>query len=95
MIRDVVARFIAGESLRSLTMWMDEQGIRAVFDKPWRLHRPSASLRVALQPWHLPCVLGRRPRAALIVGDESGVTGGDCHVGGSRRHDEVVGDNRV
>ncbi len=35
-IRTVVARFIAGESLRSLTLWMDEQGIKSVFDKPWR-----------------------------------------------------------
>lgn len=36
VIRTVVARFIAGESLRSLTIWMDEQGIKSVFDKPWR-----------------------------------------------------------
>ncbi len=36
VIRTVTARYIAGESLRSLTMWMEDQGIKSVFDKPWR-----------------------------------------------------------
>ena len=36
VIRDMVARFLAGESLRSLATWMDDNEIRTVYGKPWR-----------------------------------------------------------
>ena len=36
VIRTLTARFLAGESLRSLAVWMDEQRITTVFGKPWR-----------------------------------------------------------
>jgi site-specific DNA recombinase len=36
VIRTLVARCLAGESLRSLATWLDEQQIRTVFAKPWR-----------------------------------------------------------
>lgn len=36
VIRKIVARFLAGESLRSLTSWMDEHGYRSVYGAPWR-----------------------------------------------------------
>lgn len=36
VIRDLAARFLAGESLRSLAVWLDEQGIPTVAGKPWR-----------------------------------------------------------
>lgn len=35
-IREVVARFIAGESIVSLVKWLDENQIRTVTGKPWR-----------------------------------------------------------
>ena len=36
VIRTLTARFLAGESLRSLAVWMDDQGITTVYGKPWR-----------------------------------------------------------
>ena len=36
VIRTLTARFLAGESLRSLATWMDDEGITTVFGKPWR-----------------------------------------------------------
>jgi site-specific DNA recombinase len=36
VIRTIVARFLAGESLRSLAAWMDDNEIRSVYGKPWR-----------------------------------------------------------
>ncbi len=36
IIRAVAERFLAGESLRSLAVWLDEQGIATVSGKPWR-----------------------------------------------------------
>ena len=36
MIRDMVARFLAGESLRSLATWLDDNEVRSVYGKPWR-----------------------------------------------------------
>jgi DNA invertase Pin-like site-specific DNA recombinase len=37
IIRDLVNRFIAGESLISLTNWMQDQGVQSVVGKPWRV----------------------------------------------------------
>lgn len=36
VVRDLVARFLAGESLRSLALWLDESGVRTVKGNPWR-----------------------------------------------------------
>jgi site-specific DNA recombinase len=36
VIRQVVARFVAGESVASLVRWLDESDIRTVTGKPWR-----------------------------------------------------------
>jgi site-specific DNA recombinase len=36
VIRDLAARALAGESLTSLTTWLDESGIRTVTGKAWR-----------------------------------------------------------
>jgi len=35
-IRTLAERFLAGESLRSLAVWLDEQGVSTVSGKPWR-----------------------------------------------------------
>ncbi len=37
VIRDLAARALAGESLRSLTVWLHQQGIPSVSGKPWRI----------------------------------------------------------
>ena len=36
VIRALVARFLAGESLRSLATWLDHEGVRTVTGGPWR-----------------------------------------------------------
>ena len=36
VIRDLAGRYLAGESLRSLAVWLDEQGIRTRDGKTWR-----------------------------------------------------------
>lgn len=36
VIRALAARCLAGESLRSLAIWLDDQQVRTVFDKAWR-----------------------------------------------------------
>ncbi|MGE0880959.1 MAG: recombinase family protein [Acidimicrobiia bacterium] len=36
VIKDLVARFVAGESLRSLAAWLDAEGVRTVKGQPWR-----------------------------------------------------------
>lgn len=50
MLRQVVARFIAGESLRSLCVWLDAEGVTTVSGGPWRtttLRAVLASGRIA------------------------------------------------
>lgn len=36
IVRQVAARYLAGESLMSLTTWIQEQGVLSVAGKPWR-----------------------------------------------------------
>jgi len=36
VIREVAARLLAGESLTSVTRWLDDQGVRTVGGNPWR-----------------------------------------------------------
>lgn len=47
IIRDVAARYLAGESLTSLTVWMQEAGITSVVGKPWRTGTLRATLTSA------------------------------------------------
>lgn len=36
IIRTLTARFLAGESLRSLAQWLQDEGVKTVFGNPWR-----------------------------------------------------------
>jgi site-specific DNA recombinase len=47
IIRQLVARFLAGESTHSLTIWMNEQGVPTVRGGDWRTTSVSALLRSA------------------------------------------------
>ena len=50
VIRKLVPRFLAGESTRSLTTWLNEQGVKTVRGGPWRttsLNTMLASARLA------------------------------------------------
>jgi hypothetical protein len=61
VIRTVAARYLAGESLMSLTEWMQEQGILSVAGKPWR----TSTLRTMLIN---PRIAGLRAHNGVIVG---------------------------
>ena len=61
VIRTLAARFLAGESLRSLAIWMGDQGITTVFDKAWR----TTTIRDMLTS---PRVAGLRQHRKEIVG---------------------------
>jgi site-specific DNA recombinase len=45
LIRQLLARFLAGESTRSLTTWMNERGVQTVRGGPWRTTTLTALLR--------------------------------------------------
>jgi DNA invertase Pin-like site-specific DNA recombinase len=62
VIRTLAARAIAGESLRSLAGWLDDQGIRTVQGNPWR----TPTLRAMLTS---PRVIGKRSYEGQIVAD--------------------------
>ena len=50
VIRACVARFLAGESLRSIATWLDDNGVRTVQQRPWRtttLRQMMTSARIA------------------------------------------------
>lgn len=61
-IRAVVARFLAGESIRSLCMWLDSQGIRTVRGGPWR----TTSLKALVAS---PRIAGLRQHRGQIIGE--------------------------
>ena len=61
-IRTLADRFIAGESLRSLCVWLDEQGITTVHGKPWR----TTTLRDVLTSGR---IAGLRRHRGEIVGE--------------------------
>lgn len=46
VIRQLAERYLAGESLRSLAAWLEDNGIRSVVGKPWR----SPTVRTLLRP---------------------------------------------
>ena len=60
IIRTLADRFIAGESLRSLCVWLGEHDIRTVFGKPWR----TTTLRDVLTSGRIAGL--RRHRNAII-----------------------------
>lgn len=61
VIRDLVVRFCAGESLRSLATWLDEEGVSTVNGGPWR----TPALRNMLTS---PRIAGLREHRGQIVG---------------------------
>jgi site-specific DNA recombinase len=61
IIRSFVARYIAGESLRSLASWLDAEGIRTVRGGPWR----SPAVRAVLSSAR---IAGLRRHRGEVVG---------------------------
>ena len=69
-IRTVAERYLAGESLRSLATWLDEQGVSTVSGKPWRtptLRALLASGRIAGLRDHQGQVIGPAVWEAIIT----------------------------
>ena len=64
VIRTLTARFLASESLRSLAVWLDNEGITTVFDKPWR----TTTIRDMLIS---PRVAGLRQHRGEVIGKAS------------------------
>lgn len=62
VIRTVVARFLGGESLRSLAMWLDKEGVKTVQGGPWR----TTSLRGLLVS---PRIAGLRQHRGEVIGE--------------------------
>ncbi|MGB8651061.1 MAG: recombinase family protein [Mycobacteriales bacterium] len=70
VIRALAERFLAGESLRSLATWLDEQGVATVSGKPWRtptLRALLASGRVAGLRDHQGQVIGKAVWEPIIT----------------------------
>jgi len=61
VIRQCAARFLAGESVRSLTMWLNQTGVPSVTGTPWRTLR----LRTVLVS---PRIAGLREHRGTVVG---------------------------
>ncbi|MDX6284933.1 MAG: site-specific recombinase [Frankiales bacterium] len=61
VIRAVAARFLAGESIRSLTTWLDDNSVRTVEGGPWRTPTVSAMLRS-------PRIAGMRQHRGQVIG---------------------------
>jgi site-specific DNA recombinase len=73
IIRQVVDRFLAGESSRSLATWMQESGVSTVSGKPWRtptLNAILASGRIAGLREHRGEIVGPAAWPAIITTDE-------------------------
>lgn len=62
IIRTLAARYIAGESLRSLCTWLDDEGVQTVKGKEWR----STSLRYMLAS---PRIAGLRQHRGEVIGE--------------------------
>lgn len=45
VVRELVARYLAGESIRSLTVWLDAEGVPTVSGKPWNTTTVQGILR--------------------------------------------------
>lgn len=61
-LRTVAARYLAGESLRSLCRWLDSEGIRTVKGRDWR----TTSLRYLLAS---PRIAGLRQHRGEVIGE--------------------------
>ncbi len=60
-VRTMVARFLAGESLRSIAVWLDAEGIKTVRGRPWL----TTSVRTTLRN---PRIAGLRAHRGDVVG---------------------------
>jgi site-specific DNA recombinase len=70
IVRQAVQRFIAGESLRSLCLWLDGQGVRTVSGNGWRtttLRAMLASGRIAGLRRHRGDIIGPAAWPAIIT----------------------------
>ena len=73
VIRTLVARFLAGESLRSLASWLEDEGVSTVNGKPWRtptLRAMLTSARIAGLRAHRGQVVGKAVWEPIITEDE-------------------------
>jgi site-specific DNA recombinase len=73
IIRTLVARFIAGESLRSLAFWLDAERVRTVSGKDWRTPTLRAMLtsgRIAGLREHRGTVVGKGIWEPIITEDD-------------------------
>ncbi|NJC85031.1 recombinase family protein [Planosporangium mesophilum] len=73
VIRQLATRFLAGESLRSLAVWLEDQGVKTVVGNQWRtptLRGMLASPRIAGLRQHQGNVLGKAQWSAIITEDE-------------------------
>lgn len=69
IVRQLVARFLAGESLRSLATWLEEEEVVTVFGGPWRtstLHDLLVAPRIAGLREHNGEVVGAAVWPAII-----------------------------
>jgi site-specific DNA recombinase len=70
VIRDLAARLIAGESIRSLAMWLDKEGVKTVGGGSWRTPTLSALLtsgRIAGLREHRGQIVGPAVWEAIIT----------------------------
>jgi DNA invertase Pin-like site-specific DNA recombinase len=70
VVRALVARFVAGESVRSLATWLDEAGVRTVAGGPWRtttINAMLASPRIAGLRQHRGEVIGKAVWEPIIT----------------------------
>jgi hypothetical protein len=65
IIRALAARFLAGESLRSLAAWLEDGGVATVAGKPWR----TITLKAVLSSGR---IAGLREHQGVIVGPAVG-----------------------
>lgn len=73
VLRTLAARFLAGESLRSLAVWLESEGIPTVTGKQWRtttLHDMLASGRIAGLREHQGVVVGAATWPPIISEDD-------------------------
>lgn len=73
VIRTLAARFLAGESLRSLAAWLNEQGVPTMAGKEWRTTTLRALLlsgRIAGLREHRGAIVGPAAWEAIITEDE-------------------------
>ncbi len=62
VVRAVTARFVAGESIRSLATWLDQEGVKTVAGGPWRTTTLNAMLAS-------PRIAGLRQHRGEVIGD--------------------------